>query len=94
MRTIGVVTKMDLVSPEEGTRILTGDKYPLHLGYVGVVCKPPGKQGRTESTAQVAQQAEQDYFRAHSEYTSNRSLMVSTDTLRKRLMDVLESSMA
>ena len=94
LRTIGVITKMDLVSPEQGVQILTRNKYPLHLGYVGVVCKPPGKQGPTESTAQVAQRAEQDYFRGHTEYTSNSSLMVSTDTLRKRLMDVLESSMA
>lgn len=94
LRTIGVITKMDLVPPEEGAQILSGNRYPLHLGYVGVVCKPPGKQGRTESTAQLAHRAELDYFRAHREYTTNKSLMVSTETLRKRLMDVLESSMA
>jgi hypothetical protein len=40
-RTIGVVTKMDLVKPEQGAQIISGDRYPLHLGYVGVVCKAP-----------------------------------------------------
>ncbi|KAI0697969.1 P-loop containing nucleoside triphosphate hydrolase protein [Cytidiella melzeri] len=94
LRTIGVVTKMDLVPPEQGAKILVGNKYPLHLGYVGVVCKPPGRKGRTEKSAQAAQQAESEYFRSHREYFSSPSLLVSTDTLRKRLMDVLESSMA
>ncbi|KAG8213237.1 P-loop containing nucleoside triphosphate hydrolase protein [Butyriboletus roseoflavus] len=37
LRTIGVVTKMDLVPPEQGVSILQGNRYPLHLGYVGVV---------------------------------------------------------
>ncbi|KAF9260406.1 hypothetical protein L218DRAFT_932489 [Marasmius fiardii PR-910] len=39
LRTIGVVTKMDLIEPERGREILRGDRYPLHLGYVGVVAK-------------------------------------------------------
>lgn len=94
MRTIGVVTKMDLVPPEQGAKILSGNKYPLHLGWVGVVCKPPGRKGRTERSAQIAQQAESDFFRSHREYFGSSSLLVSTETLRKRLMDVLESSMA
>ena len=45
MRTIGVVTKMDLVAPEVGAAILSNDRYPLVLGYVGVVCKA-GSKGR------------------------------------------------
>ncbi|KAI0084137.1 P-loop containing nucleoside triphosphate hydrolase protein [Irpex rosettiformis] len=94
LRTIGVVTKMDLVPPDQGAGILAGNKYPLHLGYVGVVCKIPGKRGRTERSAQIVQQAESDFFRSHREYYGSSSLLVSTDTLRKRLMDVLESSMA
>ncbi|EKM58389.1 uncharacterized protein PHACADRAFT_252671 [Phanerochaete carnosa HHB-10118-sp] len=93
-RTIGVITKMDLVPPEQGVQILSGEQYPLELGYVGVVCKPPGKQDRTESTAQLAQQTERDYFRSHREFASNSSLMVSTDRLKKLLIKVLESSMA
>ncbi|KAI0346290.1 hypothetical protein BDW22DRAFT_1388335 [Trametopsis cervina] len=94
LRTIGVVTKMDLVPPEQGAVILAGNKYPLHLGYVGVVCKPPGRKGRTEKAAQAAELAESEFFRSHREYYGSSSLLVSTDTLRKRLMNVLESSMA
>ncbi|KAI0001443.1 P-loop containing nucleoside triphosphate hydrolase protein [Russula compacta] len=94
LRTLGVITKMDLVPPEQGAVILSGNRYPLHLGYVGVVCKPPEKLGRRE-TLDVAARRGDEYFRdnrEHFHYSS--SLMVGTDTLRKRLMDVLESSMA
>ncbi|TDL25567.1 hypothetical protein BD410DRAFT_717362 [Rickenella mellea] len=95
MRTIGVVTKMDLVPPEQGATILTGNRYPLHLGYVGVVCKPSGKKSRTESKAIIAQRGEDDYFGSHKDYFgASSSLMVGTRTLRHRLMEVLESSMA
>lgn len=95
LRTIGVITKMDLVPPEQGALILSGNRYPLHLGYVGVVCKPSGRTSKTESRAVVAQKAETDYFGAHRDvFGTSSSLMLGTDTLRKRLMDVLESSMA
>jgi len=104
LRTIGVVTKMDLVPPEQGATILSGNKYPLHLGYVGVVAKAPGKVHRRESATAVAHRAETDFFRAHKEFfddsssssssSSGSGLMVGTDMLRRRLMDVLESSMA
>ncbi|TFY72269.1 hypothetical protein EVG20_g738 [Dentipellis fragilis] len=95
LRTIGVVTKMDLVPPEQGAGILTGNRYPLHLGYVGVVCKPSGKKGRKETMDVVARRGD-EYFRENREqfYGSSSSLMVGSDTLRRRLMEVLESSMA
>jgi hypothetical protein len=94
LRTIGVVTKMDLVPPEQGASILSGNRYPLHLGYVGVVCKMSGKNSR-DSTDVVAQKAESKFFGSHKEhFGSSTSLMTGTDTLRKRLMEVLESSMA
>jgi dynamin-like GTPase MGM1, mitochondrial len=95
LRTIGVITKMDLVPPEQGASILTGNRYPLHLGYVGVVAKSSGKKRKLDSTAVTAQRGEDDYFGAHRDVFSNTtSLMVGTDTLRRRLMEVLESSMA
>lgn len=94
LRTIGVITKMDLVPPEQGAVILSGNRYPLHLGYVGVVCKPSGKQPRDESTAVLATRAEMDYFMGHREHFGSGQVMVGTDTLRRRLMEVLESSMA
>ena len=43
LRTIGVVTKMDLVTPSEARNILNNKKYPLKMGYVGVITKPPDK---------------------------------------------------
>ena len=94
LRTIGVITKMDLVPPDQGAEILSGNRYPLHLGYVGVVCKPNGRKF-SDSTAVVAQKAENNFFSAHKEhFGTSTSLMVGTDTLRRRLMEVLESSMA
>ncbi|RDB31005.1 Protein msp1, mitochondrial [Hypsizygus marmoreus] len=95
LRTIGVITKMDLVPPELGASILEGNRYPLHLGYVGVVAKSSGKRWKKDATAVVAQRGENDYFGAHKEvFGASSSLMVGTDTLRRRLMEVLESSMA
>ncbi|KAJ6544796.1 P-loop containing nucleoside triphosphate hydrolase protein [Mycena vulgaris] len=94
LRTIGVITKMDLVPPEQGAGILAGNRYPLHLGYVGVVTKS-AKRSKKDSMALTVQKGEHDYFGAHSDvYGSSTSLMVGTDTLRRRLMEVLESSMA
>ncbi|KAF9446757.1 hypothetical protein P691DRAFT_672859 [Macrolepiota fuliginosa MF-IS2] len=92
LRTIGVVTKMDLVPPEQGAQILGGNRYPLHLGYVGVVAKQkPGQP----STALITRRAEDDYFGQNSQVFGDSSqFMVGTDTLRRRLMEVLESSMA
>lgn len=95
LRTIGVITKMDLVPADQGATILAGNRYPLHLGYVGVVAKSSGKQRKRDSTAVVAQRGEEDYFGSHKDYFgASSSLMVGTDTLRRRLMEVLESSMA
>ena len=94
LRTLGVITKMDLVPPEEGAVILSGNRYPLHLGYVGVVCKPSGNKSRRETLDIVARRGD-EYFRDNREhFYSSSSLMVGSDTLRKRLMEVLESSMA
>lgn len=95
LRTIGVITKMDLVTPEQGASILAGNRYPLHLGYVGVVCKATSKKNSKETTGQIVKRIEDDYFGSNKDYFgSSSSLMVGTNTLRRRLMQVLESSMA
>ncbi|KAG2157987.1 P-loop containing nucleoside triphosphate hydrolase protein [Suillus bovinus] len=95
LRTIGVITKMDLVPPEQGAAILAGNRYPLHLGYVGVVAKSAGHKFSSQSTGAVAKRRENDYFDNHRDhFGASSSLMVGTDTLRRRLMEVLESSMA
>lgn len=107
-RTIGVVTKMDLVSPQAGAQIIRGDKYPLHLGYVGVVCKAPKSGGMFKSlrsggddrvTTAVLKREEEFFGGENGRYFNQRGrdgdkLMTGTDTLRRRLMDVLETSMA
>jgi dynamin-like GTPase MGM1, mitochondrial len=102
LRTIGVLTKMDLVSPETGAQILRGNRYPLHLGYVGVVSKASPKDdkksflGTQKSNITTAvTKREDNYFNAHPEqFGSDSHIMVGTGTLRRRLMEVLESSMA
>jgi len=91
LRTIGVITKMDLIPPEQGASILDGNRYPLSLGYVGVVAK---KIHRNSSTVIVARGEDHDYFNQHRSVFGSSQLMVGTDTLRHRLMEVLESSMA
>ncbi len=116
-RTIGVVTKMDLVKPEIGAQILSGDRYPLHLGYVGVVCKAPptggasgvfksirggGSDKETPNVTGAVLKREEEFFGGeNAKHFGGRGrlggegrVMVGTDTLRRRLMDVLETSMA
>ncbi|TFK21180.1 dynamin GTPase [Coprinopsis marcescibilis] len=95
LRTIGVITKMDLVPPEQGAQILSNNRYPLHLGYVGVVSKTASRDSGKDSKAVVARKAEADFFgRNRDVFYASTSLMVGTDVLRRRLMQVLESSMA
>lgn len=107
-RTIGVVTKMDLVAPQVGAQIIRGDKYPLHLGYVGVVCKVPPTTGGVFSslrghqprvTNAVLRREVEVFGNENAQYYNVRGrgdgqLLTGTDTLRKRLMEVLETSMA
>ena len=46
LRTIGVITKLDLVDPEKARSILNNKKYPLSMGYVGVITKTPSSMSR------------------------------------------------
>ncbi|CAI4784203.1 BAI_1a_G0050550.mRNA.1.CDS.1 [Saccharomyces cerevisiae] len=46
LRTIGVITKLDLVDPEKARSILNNKKYPLSMGYVGVITKTPSSINR------------------------------------------------
>ncbi|KAI3403181.2 MGM1 [Candida oxycetoniae] len=101
-RTIGVITKLDLVSPKVARKILTNKKYPLRLGYVGVITKAPStKEGgglfsRSKVTgyqAFVAQQNfEHTYLKEHRDEFYGTT--VSTKNLKKKLMRVLEKTMA
>ncbi|KAL9127883.1 MAG: hypothetical protein Q9217_003319 [Psora testacea] len=100
-RTIGVVTKMDLVDPQRGASILGDRKYPLRLGYVGVISRPPQSKSTSLFTRESGNitnaitKNESAYFSAHPlEFGSKSELAVGTTTLRKKLMHVLEQTMA
>ncbi|KAJ1554898.1 dynamin-like GTPase mgm1 [Nowakowskiella sp. JEL0078] len=87
-RTIGVITKMDLVEPKAGQKVLTNQDYPLNLGYVGVICK---STGTTDSKALI--RSEEAYFKSNPEYNVPK-VSVGTKTLRRKLMSVLEDHMS
>lgn len=99
-RTIGVITKMDLVDPQRGASILADRKYPLRLGYVGVVSRVPPSTGGLFSRGSgnittAITKNENAYFSAHPlEFGAGSDLAVGTSTLRKKLMHVLEQTMA
>lgn len=100
-RTIGVITKMDLVDPERGASLLTDKKYALRLGYVGVVCRVPANAGGSKlftrgngNITNAITKNETAYFSAHPEFSSEGHLDVGTKSLKKKLMHVLEQTMA
>ncbi|KAK8241836.1 P-loop containing nucleoside triphosphate hydrolase protein [Phyllosticta capitalensis] len=99
-RTIGVITKMDLVDPDKGLSMLTDKKYPLRLGYVGVVCRVPQSSGvlfaRGSGNIQKAvAKNENAFFGAHPlEFGPESHVDVGMKNLRKKLMYVLENTMA
>ncbi|KAJ3519385.1 hypothetical protein NM208_g14146 [Fusarium decemcellulare] len=98
-RTIGVVTKMDLVDPVRGAAILNDQQYPLRLGYVGVVPKAPQSQGlfkmgHTNLITDIVRN-ENSFFSSHPlEFGPESGVNVGTTTLRKKLMHVLEQTMS
>ncbi|KIH86942.1 hypothetical protein SPBR_08125 [Sporothrix brasiliensis 5110] len=105
-RTIGVVTKMDLVDATRGSSILQDKQYPLRLGYVGVVARAPQsigglfKKGSSSSgdgsaLMNLISKNEDSYFSAHPlEFGPAADVSVGTSTLRKKLMSVLEQTMS
>ncbi|KAI9716627.1 MAG: dynamin-like GTPase mgm1 [Chrysothrix sp. TS-e1954] len=97
-RTIGVITKMDLVEPEQGSSKLNDKKYPLRLGYVGVVCKVPQSAGffnrGSGNITNAIVKSENAYFTSHPQFSSDAGVTVGTVNLRKKLMHVLEQTMS
>ena len=71
LRTLGVVTKMDLVDPALGAETLRGGRYPLGLGYIGVVTKPAerrGKRGEEEGLSESVRRREEAFFGRNREH--------------------------
>ncbi|ODQ80720.1 hypothetical protein BABINDRAFT_160945 [Babjeviella inositovora NRRL Y-12698] len=97
-RTIGVITKLDLIDPEQGRDMLLNKKYPLKMGYVGVVTKPPTstslfRRGVASLDSQINSEAQ--YFKAHKEvYQGTHLTTVGVRSLKRKLMKVLEKLMA
>ena len=98
-RTIGVITKMDLVDASRGAAILNDKQYPLRLGYVGVVSKAPQSSGlfkinHLNLTSAIVKH-ENAFFSSHPlEFGPQADVDVGTTTLRKKLMHVLEQTMS
>ena len=74
-RTIGVITKIDLMDAgTDAIELLQGSIYPLKLGYYGVKCRSQ-LQIENRVTITEALQAEAEYFNTHPVYSQNSSKM-------------------
>jgi len=81
---------MDLVEPEKGVDLLINNDYPLELGYVGMVCKPPGKSGFSRQLSLT--QKSDEYFRKNPIF-HQPDVNVGLSALKKRLTTILEENM-
>lgn len=96
-RTIGVITKLDLVEPNRALEMLTDKNYPLRLGYVGVICRTPPSTGlftRNVNISSAIAKNEHTYFNQHPQFAAESGAHVGTQHLKKTLMTVLEHTMA
>ncbi|OBA20523.1 hypothetical protein METBIDRAFT_43192 [Metschnikowia bicuspidata var. bicuspidata NRRL YB-4993] len=103
-RTLGVITKIDLVDPEKARGILLNRKYPLKMGYVGVITRAPSSAKASSTSlfsrkqitgfqAYVAQQNfEFNFFKERREDFTGT--VTGSRNLKKKLMKVLEKSMS
>lgn len=84
-RTIGVMTKVDLVAPSSVLSILDNEDYPLQLGYVGVVCK-----GQNDSQSTSAD----EYFAKNSKDFAKYKHNLGIKSLQHKLLQALEREMS
>lgn len=98
-RTVGVITKLDLVDPGYAAQLLNNDDYPLKLGYIGVVCKPAA----SAKTRFLSLGAEQDpsrsryeglFFARHQAEFGPLSGRTGIGALRHVLTSTLENNVA
>ncbi len=87
-RTIGVVTKLDLM--DRGTDalgVLKGKEYPLKLGYVGVVCRSQ-EDIRSNKSMRDAVKSEKEFFERSPSYSAIKDIC-GVEYLSKRLNRLL-----
>jgi len=93
-RTIGVVTKLDIV--DAGTNAmetLEGKLYPLKLGYIGVVCRSQ-KDIMDKKSMKAALDDEEKFFSQHHAYSRIKEkcgIRYLTKTLNKLLMQHIQT---
>lgn len=88
MRTIGVLTKVDLMDPgTDVVDILTGKVIPLRYGYIPVVNRGQ-KDIDTNKSIKAALDAEKKFFESHPSYSSKVSYC-GTSFLAKKLNRIL-----
>lgn len=103
-RTIGVLTKLDLVDASYAASLLHNQNYPLPLGYIGVVCKKPSSPSNAswirrsylvddESEDASVKSSQDSYFYQYPTifYSDSKiSEMIGMSNLRKKLSNTLE----
>ncbi|KAL2313404.1 Protein msp1, mitochondrial [Schizosaccharomyces pombe] len=97
LRTIGVVTKMDLVPPSKAISILHNNNYPLHYGYIGVISRivPTGRFSAGQNLTDLVSTQENSYFSTHQQFADARiGNYLGIQSLRKCLINVLEYTMS
>ena len=91
VRTIGAITKMDLVDPEKGVDLIKNDSYALQLGYFGVICKAQGKTSKCElEKYQQILTTEEGYYRSRADVFTPIAPMLGIPALRTSMIKVLE----
>jgi dynamin 1-like protein len=90
-RTIGVLTKMDLMDPgTDASEVLSNQLIPLRKGYIAVVNRGQ-KDINEDLSIQKGLQKEEEFFKNHPVYSHDRNLLskCGTHTLAKSLNNIL-----
>ncbi|KAI3630056.1 hypothetical protein MIR68_011491 [Amoeboaphelidium protococcarum] len=81
-RTIGVLTKIDLIEPQKLVNLIQNQDYPLNLGYYGVMCK------------KIHSSVESQWLKSNRSLLNKVNTQVGIELLRRKLIGTLEQSMA
>ena len=84
-RTIGVLTKMDLIESNAAINLLLNKEYPLDLGYVGIVCHDTERRLGFLNTSRISETLERE--------SKQKGLQFGVPSLRDRLSHVIADRM-